>query len=75
MYYSDVFDEYGLRVFDGGVSYIVIAYCPWCGKKLPDSHRNRWFDALETLGFDEPFSQEIPAPYHSSTWRSSSYEG
>jgi hypothetical protein len=26
--------EYGIRVHDGGSSYVVIRYCPWCGAKL-----------------------------------------
>jgi len=27
---------YGLMIHDGGPSMIVIAYCPWCGVKLPE---------------------------------------
>jgi hypothetical protein len=27
--------QYGIIVHDGGSSIIVIAYCPWCGSKLP----------------------------------------
>jgi len=30
-------DEYGLRIHDGGSSYVVIGYCPWCGTRLPIS--------------------------------------
>jgi hypothetical protein len=26
---------YGLFVHDGGSSFIEIAFCPWCGSKLP----------------------------------------
>jgi hypothetical protein len=39
VYYSDRSNEYGLIVHDGGTSYIVIGYCPWCGSKLPGSKR------------------------------------
>jgi hypothetical protein len=39
LYYSDRSDEYGLIVHDGGTSYIVIGYCPWCGAKLPEAQR------------------------------------
>ena len=39
VYYSDRSNEYGLIVHDGGTSYIVIEYCPWCGAKLPESQR------------------------------------
>ncbi|WP_082730447.1 MULTISPECIES: DUF6980 family protein [Sphingomonas] len=28
-------DTYGLIVHDGGSSVIAIAFCPWCGAKLP----------------------------------------
>jgi len=28
--------SYGLIVHDGGRSFIAIAFCPWCGSKLPD---------------------------------------
>lgn len=28
-------DEYGIVIHDGGSSYSVIQYCPWCGTKLP----------------------------------------
>jgi hypothetical protein len=27
--------EYGIIVHDGGSSVVRIAYCPWCGSKLP----------------------------------------
>ena len=35
LYYSDRENEYDLIVHDGGTSYIVIRYCPWCGSRLP----------------------------------------
>ena len=31
------FNEFGLPVHDGGSSYVIIEYCPWCGRKLPES--------------------------------------
>ncbi len=37
--YSKKLDEYGIIIHDGGASYILINYCPWCGTKLPDSER------------------------------------
>lgn len=39
IYYSRDFDEYGIIIHDGGASYSVIHYCPWCGAKLPESKR------------------------------------
>lgn len=37
--YSEKFVEYKIPVRDGGTSGIVMRYCPWCGKKLPESTR------------------------------------
>jgi len=34
------YNEYGIRMLDGGTSIITIAYCPWCGKRLPVSRRD-----------------------------------
>jgi hypothetical protein len=33
--HSEQSDEYGIIIHDGGSSYSVIQYCPWCGTKLP----------------------------------------
>ena len=38
IYYISKFNEYGIPLFDEG-SFILIAHCPWCGKKLPQSLR------------------------------------
>lgn len=32
---AEVRGGYGLRIHDGGTSVMGIAYCPWCGTKLP----------------------------------------
>jgi hypothetical protein len=69
IYYSDPLDEYGLTIFDGTDSYILISFCPWCGKKLPDSQRGRWFLELEKLGYEYPLEQVIPEDFKSATWR------
>ena len=68
LYYNAVFDEHGLIVHDGGSSYVVITHCPWCGNKLPDSKRDRWFKELEAKGFDDPVHQQIPSEYESDEW-------
>jgi len=34
IHYSADHRRYGLRIHDGGSSYLVIAHCPWCGKEL-----------------------------------------
>ncbi len=66
--YSPKFDEYGLIIHDGGSSEIEIKYCPWCGKSLPDSKRDLWFDTLDKLGFDDPSVQDIPSEFRSDAW-------
>jgi hypothetical protein len=68
MYWAPPFDEYGLIIHDGGRSYIVVEYCPWCGKRLPPSKRDRWFQELEALGVDSPLVDNIPSRYESDAW-------
>lgn len=74
VYYSSKFNEYGLPIHDGEngrvTSYILIQHCPWCGKKLPVSRRDEWFDWLEKLGFDSPLEDfdEIPSKFKTSEW-------
>ncbi|MCC3864975.1 hypothetical protein K0040_11895 [Terrisporobacter petrolearius] len=68
IYYNQKFDEFGIIIHDGGMSYIHINFCPWCGKKLPESKRDRWFDELEQLGYDSPFDMDIPVEYKSNKW-------
>jgi len=66
--YSSRFNEYGIIIHDGGNSYSVIYYCPWCGKELPKSKRDLWFDTLKARGFDNPTRQKIPAEYQTNEW-------
>ena len=66
--YEPKFDEYGLIIHDGGSSSMSIQFCPWCGTRLPESKRDRWFDELASLGFDDPSEQEIPEPYNTDAW-------
>lgn len=68
--YGEVFDEYGIPCAEDGVSVILIDHCPWCGKKLPESKREEWFDKLEKLGFYDPlFDDDIPEEFKSAQWR------
>lgn len=70
IYYSDVFDEYGINCVEDGSSYVLIEYCPWCGRKLPFSKREKWFEELEKLGIEDPLCDEqIPEKYKNSCWR------
>jgi len=65
--YIPKFREYGLPILDGGTSFIAIQFCPWCGARLPDSLRDQWFDALETLGLTVD-SVNIPEKFISDRW-------
>ena len=69
VHYSDKFDEYGIIIHDGAASFSCISHCPWCGSRLPESQRDRWFDELAALGFDNPSDQEIPPAYKTGSWR------
>jgi hypothetical protein len=68
VHYVEKFDEYGLIIHDGGTSFCLISHCPWCGTALPESKRDRWFDELAALGFDNPSEQDIPERFQSSEW-------
>jgi hypothetical protein len=61
------FREYGIPILDGGSSFQEIAYCPWCGRKLPESLRDEWFEELERLGLD-PSEDKVPEEYSSGQW-------
>jgi hypothetical protein len=61
------FDEYGLKIWDGGSSSVTLDFCPWCGEKLPTSKRDRWFDEIEKLGID-PWTEDVPDKYNTDEW-------
>jgi hypothetical protein len=65
--YVPKFREYGIKVLDGGSSYILISFCPWCGRKLPGRLRDAWFDEVERLGMnmDHP---ALPLELLSDEW-------
>lgn len=54
------FQEYGLIIHDGGTSSFTIDFCPWCGRRFPESQRDRWFDELGRRGIDSG-EDEVPA--------------
>ncbi|WP_443053651.1 DUF6980 family protein [Streptomyces sp. NBC_00285] len=64
------FQEYGLIIHDGGTASVGIDFCPWCGRRLPESQRDRWFDELERRGID-PQEEEIPAEFLDDRWLAS----
>lgn len=69
--YNEIFDEYGIPVRDGGASYLLISHCPWCGATLPESARDRWFDAVEAEGLDAGDEAGLPERFKSAEWRKS----
>ncbi len=67
--YIERFDEFALPVGeDLGRSVIILKYCPWCGKKLPESKRQKWFEILNELGIDPTEDKLIPYPLKRSLW-------
>ncbi len=68
--YIPKFDEYGIIIHDGGTSVRNISFCPWCGTKLPESKRDRWFDDLEAMGYTPPDDPKIPSTYLDARWYS-----
>ena len=67
VHYSPKFREYGLTVHDGGSSSCGIQFCPWCGVRLPESLRGRWFAEMERLGVD-PWEGDVPEEFRSAAW-------
>jgi hypothetical protein len=65
--YSPKFREYGIPVLDGGSSFIVIGHCPWCGKILPVTLRDEWFNEIESRGF-EAGDDSLPTEFTSDAW-------
>jgi len=65
--YNEVMNEYGLIIHDGSASYVLIDNCPWCGTRLPESLRDKWFDAVDALDLGD--GVDPPAKYLSGEWR------
>ena len=67
--YCAKFREYGIPINDGGTSYLLINYCPWCGNKLPLSLRDKWFDIVfDELKLEGPDDPNLPAYLNSDEW-------
>jgi len=70
LYYDKQYREYGVDLgIRGGM---VIDYCMFCGKKLPNSVRDEWFDILEKeYGLEEPLHEDkkkVPAEFWTDEW-------
>lgn len=70
--YDPRFDEYTMA---SGDQRQALFYCPFCGGRLPQSKRDRWFDELEALGITDPWDGEVPAAYRSDAWWKQSLVG
>ena len=77
IFYSKRFDEYMIPVSEDGLSGICIAYCPWCGQKLPESTRERWFEELDEIGIEFSLfdTEQVPPSYLSDDWWKHKSEG
>lgn len=65
--YNEVMNEYGIVIHDGTPSYVLIDRCPWCGTRLPESARERWFDAVDALNLAD--GAPPPDRFLTSAWR------
>ena len=70
IFYSKRFDEYMIPLSEDRISGICIAYCPWCGQKLPESKRGRWFEELDEMGIEFSLfdTEQVPPDYLDDTW-------
>lgn len=66
--YNAKYDEYGIPIRDGGSSQVLIRHCPWCGIELPTSKRDLWFETLVSLGYEDPWEQDVPEEFESDRW-------
>ncbi|MDD3022185.1 MAG: hypothetical protein PHX61_14600 [Alphaproteobacteria bacterium] len=66
--YIPKFREYGIPVLDGGSSFIIITFCPWCGHKLPSSLREKWFELMDEMGIDYDDIEKMPKRMQSDEW-------
>ncbi|MFR8143659.1 MAG: DUF6980 family protein [Clostridia bacterium] len=66
--YNRKFNEYGIIIHDGGKSYLLIEYCPWCGAKLPQSKRKLWFEQLYKLEYKNPLEENMPEEFQTDKW-------
>ncbi len=71
--YSPIFREFSIPLEDSIASQQML-YCPWSGKKFPESLRDAYFDILEEeYKFTEPtmdhiWDKRVPVDMLSETW-------
>jgi hypothetical protein len=65
--YDPVFDEYQLMTDAWPLGSVVLIFCPWCGRGLPESKRDRWYDSLDGVGIG-PDDPKLDQRYRSCAW-------
>ena len=70
--YYPIAREYGLALQHSSAIQLIY-YCPWCGTKLPESLRDKYFDILEKEysiepGLDIKNDPNIPHEFKSDEW-------
>lgn len=67
--YFSQFREYSIQLIDRDV-FQDILFCPWCGRKLPHSLREKWFEHVEELigDFEDVDDSKIPQEFRTSEW-------
>jgi uncharacterized protein DUF6980 len=75
LFYSPVYREYFIPLLYKGKTTAIqcLIYCPWCGKKLPEDLRNKYFEILEKeYGLDDPRKKEqeklVPKEFKTDEW-------
>ncbi len=64
--YNPRFDEFGIHLYDRSV--LGIRYCPWCGKKTPESRRDEWLARAQALGLTDQNDPRLPDELKSDAW-------
>jgi hypothetical protein len=70
--YYPIAREYGILLrYSQAIQGLI--YCPWCGKKLPESLRDQYFDILEKEygvepAFDIKEDPHVPLDFKSDAW-------
>lgn len=67
--YIPKFREYGISILDGGSSYLIIKFCPFCSNNLPESLRSEWFNRVERLDLEPSgWESKLPEKFKTDAW-------
>jgi hypothetical protein len=70
LYYDKQYREYGVDLLERGG--MLIDYCMFCGKKLPQSLRKKWYVILEEeYGLESPDEEDkkkVPQEFLTDEW-------